>query len=56
MRDRIGRDERTIDVRRTDVIDGRMIDNYTITLKIQALSSVESHDLLEDRRTELRHT
>jgi hypothetical protein len=29
---------------------------YIITLRIQALSLVESHDLLEDRRTELRHT
>ena len=28
---------------------------YTITLTIQALSLVESQDLLEDRRTELRH-
>jgi hypothetical protein len=27
-----------------------------ITLRIQALSLAESHDLLEDRRTELRHT
>ena len=27
-----------------------------ITLRIQAFSLVESHDLLEDRRTELRHT
>jgi hypothetical protein len=25
---------------------------YTITLRIQALSLVESHDLLEERRTE----
>ena len=29
---------------------------YIITLRIQAFSLVESHDLLEDRRTELRHT
>ena len=29
---------------------------YIVTLRIQALSLVESHDLLEDRRTELRHT
>jgi hypothetical protein len=29
---------------------------YIITLRIQALSLVESHDLLEDRRTELRRT
>ena len=29
---------------------------YIITLRIQALSLVESHDLLEDRRTELSHT
>ena len=29
---------------------------YTITLRIQALLLIESHDLLEDRRTELRHT
>ena len=29
---------------------------YTITLRIQALLLVESHDLLEERRTELRHT
>jgi hypothetical protein len=29
---------------------------YIITLRIEALSLVESHDLLEDRRTELRHT
>ena len=29
---------------------------YTITLRIQALLLVGSHDLLEDRRTELRHT
>ena len=29
---------------------------YIITLRIQALSLVESHDLLEDRRTELRCT
>jgi hypothetical protein len=28
---------------------------YIIILRIQALSLVESHDLLEDRRTELRH-
>ena len=28
--------------------------NYT--LRIQAISLVESHDLLEDRRTKLRHT
>jgi hypothetical protein len=32
------------------------IPNYIITLRIQALSLVESHDLLEHRRTELRHT
>jgi hypothetical protein len=30
--------------------------HYILTLRIQALSLVESHDLLEDRRTELRHT
>jgi hypothetical protein len=29
---------------------------YIITLRIQALSLVESHDVFEDRRTELRHT
>jgi hypothetical protein len=29
---------------------------YAITLRIQALSLVESHDLLEGRRTELHHT
>jgi hypothetical protein len=28
---------------------------YTITLRIHAISLVEGHDLLEDRRTELRH-
>jgi hypothetical protein len=28
---------------------------YIITLKIQALSLIESHDLLGDKRTELRH-
>ena len=32
------------------------IDYDIITLRIQALSLVESHDLLEDKRTELRHT
>jgi hypothetical protein len=31
------------------------IRNYIITLRIHAISLVESHDLLEDRRTELRH-
>ena len=30
--------------------------HYIITLRIQALLLVESHDLLEDGRTELRHT
>jgi hypothetical protein len=30
--------------------------NYIKTLRIQALSLVESHDLLKDRRTKLRHT
>ena len=28
---------------------------YIIILRIHAISLVESHDLLEDRRTELRH-
>jgi hypothetical protein len=28
---------------------------YIITLRIHAISLVEGHDLLEDRRTELRH-
>jgi hypothetical protein len=28
---------------------------YIITLRIHAISLVESHDLLKDRRTELRH-
>jgi hypothetical protein len=32
------------------------IEYYIITLRIQALSLVDSQDLLEDRRTELRHT
>jgi hypothetical protein len=37
--------------------DHRIIDImlYIITLRIQALLLVESHDLLEDRRAELRH-
>ena len=30
--------------------------NYIITLRIQALSLVESHNLLEGRHTELCHT
>jgi hypothetical protein len=34
--------------------DGMCI--YIITLRIQTLSLIESHDLLEDRHTELRHT
>jgi hypothetical protein len=29
--------------------------NYIITSTIHAISLVKSHDLLEDRRTELRH-
>jgi hypothetical protein len=29
---------------------------YIITLRIQGLSLVESHDLLEDKRNELCHT
>ena len=32
-----------------------IISIYIITLRIHAISLVESHDLLEDRRTELRH-
>ena len=35
---------------------GTTVSYYTITLRIQAVSLVESHDLLEDRRTKLRHT
>jgi hypothetical protein len=31
------------------------IQYYIITLRIHAISLVESHDLLEDRRMELRH-
>ena len=30
--------------------------NYIITLRIQTFSLVESHDLLEDKRSELHHT
>ena len=33
----------------------RLKANYIITLRIHAISLVESHDLLQDRRTELRH-
>ena len=29
--------------------------NYITTLRIHGISLVDSHDLLEDRRTELRH-
>ena len=32
-----------------------MIIYYIITLRIHAISLVEGHDLLEDRRTELSH-
>ena len=32
-----------------------MIIYYIITLRIHAISLVEGNDLLEDRRTELRH-
>jgi hypothetical protein len=35
---------------------GTTVSYYIVTLRIQAFSLVESHDLLEDRRTELRHT
>jgi hypothetical protein len=33
----------------------RTIIFYIVTLRIHAISLVKSHDLLEDRRTELRH-
>jgi hypothetical protein len=32
-----------------------MLDIYIITLRIHVISLVDSHDLLEDRCTELRH-
>jgi hypothetical protein len=37
------------------IISSGLYYNYIITLRIHALSLAESHDLLEDRRTELRH-